>query len=191
MPILGIVASSQQRAFSVTGAYDSIATTTVGAGGAASITFSSIPSTYTHLQIRAIIRGTTSATNVDSIIRFNNDSTSGNYYYYHQLYGDGSSAISNNGNTDTTSTLYSFAPAANATANVFGGSVLDILDYSNTNKNKTIRSLHGYDNNGNGFLILRSGLWMQTSAVNRIDLTPLSGNFAQYSQFALYGIKGA
>jgi hypothetical protein len=190
MPILGIWASQITGKLSTPDGYQSIATTTVGAGGASSITFSSIPSTYTHLQIRAIIRGTTSAANVDSIIRFNNDSTSGNYYYYHQLFGSGSSATSNTGNTDTTSTLYSFAPADNANANVFGGSVLDILDYSNTNKNKTTRSLHGYDDNGSGFIILRSGLWMQTSAINRIDLTPLLGNFAQYSSFALYGIKG-
>lgn len=186
-----VLASLSEGITPSTNSYESIATVTVGSGGSASISFTSIPATYTHLQIRAIIRGTASATNVDSIIRFNNDSTIGNYYYYHQLYGDGSSATSNNANSDTTATLYSFAPAANATASVFGGSVLDILDYSNTNKYKTTRSLHGYDNNGNGFIILRSGLWMQTSAINRIDLTPSSNNFAQYSQFALYGIKGA
>lgn len=188
-PILGVLASAQQGAFAV-GDYESIATVTVGAGGSSSISFTSIPSTYTHLQIRAVTRSTNASANTDSIIRFNNDSTSGRYYYYHQLFGDGASAVSNTGNTDTTSTLFSFMPAASATASIFNASIVDILDYTNTNKNKTVRNLHGFDVNGaGGYVIFRSGLWMQTNAISQIDITSNAGNFAQYSSFALYGIK--
>ena len=57
-------------------------------------------------------------------------------------------------------------------------------------KYKTVRSLEGYDTNGGGKVELRSGLWMSTSAVNQIELTLSSNSFEQYSQFALYGIKG-
>jgi hypothetical protein len=68
---------------------------------------------------------------------------------------------------------------------------MDILDYANTSKNKTIRMLSGNDRNGSGDIILISGLWASTSAINQIDLRLESAaNFAQYSQFALYGIKG-
>ena len=68
-------------------------------------------------------------------------------------------------------------------------SVIDILDYANTNKYKTVRALHGSDANGSGLIALRSGNWRSTSAITRIDLTPSSNNFKQYSHFALYGVK--
>lgn len=68
--------------------------------------------------------------------------------------------------------------------------VVDILDYANTNKNKTIRVLAGVDNNGSGEVALNSGLWPSTSALNTIKILTTSGNLNQYSSFALYGIKG-
>ena len=67
---------------------------------------------------------------------------------------------------------------------------MDILDYSNTNKNKTLRQLAGTDNNGNGVVGLSSGLWQSTAAVASIDITAI-GSFSQYTSFALYGIKRA
>jgi hypothetical protein len=71
---------------------------------------------------------------------------------------------------------------------MFGALVIDILDYTNTNKNTTIRSLGGYDANGSGYLQLESMLWNNTAAINQIVLG--TGGWAQYSSFALYGIKG-
>jgi hypothetical protein len=181
MPILGIVASSQQRAFSVTGAYDSIATVTVGSGGASSITFSSIPSTYTHLQIRAIGKGA-NAGGRDILFQLNSDT--GSNYNSHQIYGNGSSAVAQAKGTSTNG-WFTYWDSAQ-----FGPAVMDILDYSNTNKNTTTRTLGGHDLNGSGFILLRSGLWMNTSAVTSISFFTDSGNFTEYSQFALYGIKG-
>jgi hypothetical protein len=168
-------------------AYESIATTTVGGGGSASITFSSIPSTYTHLQIRAISRQT--STGVNAYLQFNSDTSSANYTQ-HQLAGNGSTVSASATTTGTLSGAYLFYGASSSQgANVFGAAVIDILDYANTNKYKTGRSLSGYDNNGSGVLNLTSALWLSTSAISSITVLPQSANFAQYTQFALYGIK--
>ena len=79
----------------------------------------------------------------------------------------------------------------NSSASTFGTFIVDILDYKDTNKYKTIRGLAGTDNNGSGSVYFSSGLWMSTSAITRIDLAPNAGTlFNQNSSFALYGIKG-
>ena len=70
---------------------------------------------------------------------------------------------------------------------IFGTFIVDILDYANTNKYKTMRALDGFDANGSGYAVLWSGNWRSTSAVSTITIT--GGTFAQYSSFALYGIK--
>lgn len=174
----------------VAGSFESIATTTVGAGGAADVTFSSIPSTYSHLQIRCLVRGTTAATTVGFDVQFNSDT--GNNYSIHQLYGDGTSAAAYADATEPDINISS-VPAASASANIFGVAVVDILDYTSLNKYKTVRMLNGWDANGSGLAALFSGLWRNTSiaAIDTIKLFPSAGNFAQYSHFALYGIKAA
>lgn len=168
--------------------YESIATTTVGAGGASTITFSSIPSTYTHLQVRALARTDRTPTAYDyPAMRFNSDT--GSNYGIHYLEGDGSSVISG-GSTSLSSIYLSEITSAGATASIFGEFIVDILDYANTNKNKTTRLLGGYDKNGGGLMIFRSGLWLNTAAISTITIIPLTGpNFVQYSSFALYGVK--
>jgi hypothetical protein len=170
-----------------TGAYDSIASTTVGAGGASSVTFSSIPSTYTHLQIRAIARGSQADASDQIGLRFNSDS--GSNYAIHQMGSSGSSTFSTGGGSET-KMVPGYVTGANSAANVFGAAVIDILDYANTNKYKTVKGLTGYDVNGGGLTIMRSGLWMNTAAITNIVCLPDSGVFAQYTSIALYGIKG-
>jgi hypothetical protein len=164
-----------------------IATTTLNVA-ASSITFSSIPQDYTHLQIRGISRDARAVT-INSInIRFNSDS--GLNYSLHALNGNGSSATSF---AETSQSLAYIASSAGASAgaNIFSATVADILDYANTNKFKTLRSLTGVDLNGSGETKLWSGNWRSTSAITSISLTPNgSANFAQYSSFALYGLKG-
>jgi hypothetical protein len=167
--------------------YESIATVTVGSGGAANIEFTSIPSTYQHLQIRGIGRSTRSATIDDLGIRVNSDT--GSNYAYHLLRGDGTSVIAAAGATQTTGYAGRIA-ASTATSSVFGVAIIDILDYTNTNKYKTIRSLGSSDNNGNGNVEFGSTLWMNTNAITSILLYQPTYNFSQYSSFALYGIKG-
>jgi hypothetical protein len=145
--------------------------------------FSSIPSTFKHLQLRFSAQSTFSNIKV----YFNSDTSTSNYAF-HNLRGDGSA----------TSTLAFVSGGANSnllvnegmpqTGSNFGGGVIDILDYANTNKYKTSRTLAGYDTNGAGYVTLISSLWMSTSAISNIELT--FGTYSQNSKFALYGIKG-
>jgi hypothetical protein len=188
MPILGIIASSVLK---VTNSYESIATVTVGSGGSSTITFSSIPSTYKHLQIRALVKDNRSGVEFDNnYLRYNNDS--GSNYYSHQLSGNGSTASAFASGADTAA-IYTTAPGGSIGASIFSGVVIDILDYASTNKNKVTRSLHGFDSNSVGTVRLVSSLWSNTAAINRIDLitniSPAS-TIQEYSSFALYGIKG-
>jgi hypothetical protein len=190
-PILGIYASQiSGHLFAPSGAYDSIATTTVGSGGASSIDFTSIPSTYTHLQLRWILRTSRTSATADGVFfRFNADS--GSNYRTHSLGGDGSSAYAGASGSATGSPQIAPAPSSTATASVFSAGVFDILDYANTSKNKTIRNLTGFDANGSGYIELDSAVWLSTTAVNQLTIYPVVGpNFLQYSSFALYGIKG-
>jgi hypothetical protein len=190
-PILGIIASSM---LGVTNSYESIATTTLGSS-ASSVTFTSIPGTYKHLQIRAMMR-TPGTTGIYDYTRFNSDSASN--YSNHSLEGSGSSAISVAAAND--SFLRALAPT---NFGVYGAGttgypaigILDILDYADTNKFKTTRSLAGSDSNTvNGGIGLMSGCWRSTSAITSITILAYSGGsastFNQYSSFALYGIKG-
>ena len=170
--------------------FESIATTTVGSGGSSTITFSSIPGTYSHLQIRCIGRGTVAQGEMQIFARFNSDS--GSNYSNHLLRTDGASAFAIGSASDNKISGIVRMSAANATSGIFGGGVIDILDYANTNKYKTLRSLGGVDANGSGQIYYKSGLWMSTSAITSISIgIDDGGNFAQYSHFALYGIKAA
>jgi hypothetical protein len=183
-PILGIWASAQQLA--VNTAYESIATTTVGGGGSASVTFSSIPSTYTHLQIRGIANRTSGGDDNINLRVGNGSIDTGSNYSTHQMFGDGAGVTASG---TANASIITAIPCSSASSS-FGGFVIDILDYANVNKYKTVRILSGDDRNGSGYVILRSGNWRNTSAIDTISFIPNSGNISQYSSFALYGIKG-
>jgi hypothetical protein len=181
VPILGVIGSGiSSRLWAPAGAYDSISTATVTSGGTSSITFSSIPQTYTHLQIRGFTLGSVTAQDVK--LQFNSDTATN--YSIHYLQGNGTGA----GAAGLASQTYIEIGITGTTTSP-SGFVTDILDYTNTNKNKTARSLLGYDNNGSGYAILFSGYWNSTTAISTITLTPYSGTFNQYSSFSLYGIK--
>ena len=175
-----------------TNSYESIATVTIGSGGASNIEFSSIPATYTHLQIRLIAEGADVSgpgpMSLDVVV----NSDTGANYSRHRLYGDGSSAAADAGTSqaDMFGGLVNYSASVN---NIFGAAVIDILDYANTNKYKTLRSLSGYDANGSGYVMFLSGLWQSTSAITNIKIYPDNRSYTlrQHSSFALYGIKGA
>jgi hypothetical protein len=181
--IPGILASK----FTPQGDFESIATVTVGAGGAANIEFTSIPSTYTHLQVRLIARLSTADTGGNVFLQFNSDTASN--YSWHYVEGDGATANAG-ASANASQILCGRTTAATATAGQFGAAVIDILDYKNTNKYKTTRTLTGSDRNGAGVVRLDSGNWRNTNAITSIKLNPSTDNFVQYSQAALYGIKG-
>ena len=162
-----------------TNSYESIATVT---GSGSSVTFSSIPSTYKNLQIRYMdLSGVLAG---DIRLQFNSD-TAGNYSL-HNLYGDGSTAAAG-GAANTT--YIGVGVSGSSTYPSVG--VVDVLDYQNTNKYKTVRTLNGVDVNGaGGYAWFASGNWRNTNAVSSITLFINGYNFNANSSFALYGIKG-
>jgi len=164
-----------------------IATTLVGSGGSSNITFNDIPQSYKHLQLRALTFRTAEGNSLK--VTYNSDT--GNNYARHTIYGNGSS-VTASGNATTSFVELGWAGGAATT----GGSVciMDILDYANTNKYKTyktIRSLSGYDDNSTGRIAMWSSLWMSLDTITSLTFVPaVSGSFQQYSRFSLYGIKG-
>jgi hypothetical protein len=174
--LIGVIASSGIPAS--TNSYESIATVTIGAGGASTASFSSIPATYQHLQIRILAKTGDAGAFGSASMTINGAAGE----QRHEVYGTGSA-------TGSGSNASSFLAYVGGTAQ-FGVAIVDILDYADTNKTKTIRGLGGVDNNGSGIAAFTSGLETSTTAISSLTFTANSGNFAQYSSFALYGIKG-
>lgn len=163
--------------------FESIATAN-GTGSSRTITFSSIPSTYTHLQIRFMAL-TASSTDY-CILNFNGDTSTN--YTWHVIDGDGSAAnVFSQGNA--TYTYVNYDQSMNSTYPTTG--VIDIHDYANTSKFKTTKFINGIDRNGTGNVELHSALWRSTSAISSITLQLQAGsvNFATTTIFALYGIR--
>ena len=172
--------------------FESIATVTVGSGGASTITFSSIPSTYQHLQLRYTARTSRAINNDGLVVKFNGSSANYAYLGGHVLYGNGSSASAVAGwiGSSTAGGAIGQIPGANANSNVHGAGVVDFLDYGSTSKTKTVRTFHGQDNNGSGEVHLMSFFWNDTAAVTSMDINVGTGQaFVQHSTFALYGIR--
>lgn len=165
--------------------FESIATITTTGNP---ITFSSIPGTYKHLQLRII--GKSSNTTYSSIywtVRLNGDS--GNNYNSHSIYGNGSTAAAMYNGTYVDQMIAGeiVASGGGMASQNSSPMIIDLLDYSNTSKNTVIRSLGGFDGNGTGTIRFGSGLWMNTAAVTSISLF---GGDAGTLHAALYGIKG-
>jgi hypothetical protein len=192
MPILGVVASSTRQGQNVdAGVMFALQSIVIGSAGASSITFRNIPQTYTHLQIRGIARSNRNAANDSVFMQYNADT--GLNYSVHTLNGTGAamSLYGSPANTESNFTVGQIS-SLQSNAGVFGGFVIDILDYANTNKYKTQRSFGGFDNNGSGVIAFSSGSWRSFSAITSIVINAHPTNtYQQYSTFALYGIKGA
>lgn len=175
--ILGIVASGNYPR--VTSSYESIAT--VNASSASAVTFSSIIGTYKHLEVRiSTLTSTGTSIQLQSNLGLGTNS--------HQLFGNGSSAGARNSGVGTYGV---YIPSDTGIAT--GGSapcvaIIDLLDYANTNKNKTVRSLYGAEDNSSGIVLFNSAFWNSTSAITSLTFTPNSGTVT--GKFALYGIKG-
>ena len=168
--------------------FESIATTTVGSGGSSTITFASIPQTYSHLQLRMLARGTTGTTILENNVRYNGVTSA---YSRQLMYGDGASVTGDHRANGDSAFFMSWFAGGSAASNIFGVCLMDILDYTNTNKFTTTRVLTGVELNGSGYVGQVSSYFSSTSAISSIVITPLSGNYTEYSHFALYGIKAA
>jgi hypothetical protein len=186
MPIpLGVLAVAGAGG-GAAGAYD-LLETQVLSSSAASVTFTGLGSysDYQHLQIRAVGRSTSGDAQQQWRVILNSDS--GSNYAYHRLFGNGSSVLSQ-GFSSQSSARIGYLPTSNATANAFGALVVDVLDYANTSKNTTLRSLSGADTFS--IISMQSVLWNNTAAVTSITLQDSgANNLATGSRFSLYGIK--
>jgi hypothetical protein len=192
MPILGIMASAiSGNLWAPAGAYDSIATYTVPtASTTTTITFNNIPSTYAHLQVR--VWGYNDSGSDRSLeYKFNNDASA--IYANHYLLGSGATVTA--GAATAANYCYSFDAASrqrgfngdSTKASVF---IIDVLDYTNTNKYKTVRALGGWDGNGTGYIGLASNLWQSTAAISRLDFTmPYASSYSANTIISLYGVK--
>ena len=188
MPILGTIAS-QVPANIPAGSFESIQTAS-GTGSSGSITFSSIPQTYKHLQLRFLSRTTQNApgySETDVKLQLNGDT--GANYSHHRIMGTGSYTVTAAG-VPSTNQIIVWSTIASGVSNVYTSGVIDFLDYTSTSKYKTVRALHGQDFNGGGNVLLVSGLWMNTAAISSLSMTLYSDSFTTASNFALYGIKG-
>ena len=159
--------------------YEPIATQTLGAS-ATSVTFSSIPSTYTDLVLVLVAKTTSSGQNL--YINFNNDFTS--LYSRTLMFGNGSTAGSNRNSSQTA--ILDFYVGLNVSGDSLH--IINIMNYSNTTTNKTILWRNGRTGEATQAIV---GLYRSTSAINRIDLSCLGLNIATGSTFTLYGIAAA
>jgi hypothetical protein len=215
MPIIGTLANSSSRGFgglrtfiTETGAYNSIQTANVGAGGQAYIEFTNIPSTYKHLQIRYVAQDNRTTYGHDQIRMqvgsSNTLDTNSTAYVYHYARGNGATTDGQNfpsSSGDNASIQLNTASGTNVSPGSWGAGIIDITDYSNTSKIKVIKYFSGVDLNGDGSgrgavpgrIVFGTGMWNGTNglnAINIIKLFPENGSlFNQHSRFALYGIK--
>jgi hypothetical protein len=195
-PLLpGIIASGiSGHLFTPEGSAYEIAKYTVPSGGISEVTFA-VPSGYRHIRLETSVRGNRTPVTYDGFnMRFNGDS--GSNYSYHTVYGDGR-AGGPFAEAGTSSSAISVAqvPGSASLANSFGAAIIDVLDHASTTKNKTVRSLNGYESNTTGYsniysaIAFTTGAWYNTSAVSSITLIPQNSPFQQYSTFTLIGYK--
>jgi hypothetical protein len=184
MPVLGIVASGiSGNLFTASGAYDSIATV-VGNGSSDTVTFSSIPQTYKHLQVRWQAKGQNGATGTNQLIwRANGDGTATNYWDHRLIIG-GSSWIAQASNSNQIT-----SGVMNDGTTQWAGGYFDIYDYTSTIKHKAVKSPHGGDTPSGAQGHYTSHLWRNTAAITSLSFTFTSNLLKAGTQFSLYGVK--
>jgi len=189
--LLGIL-NSQAAAAGGAGAYD-LLETQVLTSSATSVTFTGLGSytDYKHLQIRATLRDAYPSAGLPysaGINAFFNGNNTG--YARHRLVGNGSSVTSANISSYSVIDIDCGMPNDGAyPSGEFGGVVIDILDFSDTNKNTTLRALGGGAVTHQPEIVLTSGLWDNTSAVTSITLGSSLHQFKATSRFSLYGVR--
>ena len=169
--------------------YTLIASSTVGAGGASSISFSSIPSTYTDLVIKLSTRDTDASANNGYVLMTFNGSTSS--YSARQLRGSGSAVVSGLGGTTNIDVAIGGAmDSAGNTTNTFSNIEVVIPNYAGSSYKSTSSDAVGENNATAAYSGFVAGLWSNTAAITSISFAP-TVLFAQYSTAYLYGVKNA
>lgn len=166
--------------------YEPIATTTLSSA-TSTFAFTSIPSTYTDLRI--VLTGTVSVNGKGLAARFN--SVGGTAYSYSYIYGDGTTAGSSDDGGGFDYAWFGYTAAASNTVPCLA--TMDIFSYTSS-INKTYLSTMSIDKNGSGQQENGTGLWINTSAINRIDIGCYgfgSANLNAGMTITLFGIKAA
>jgi len=165
-----------------------ISSVTVGSGGAANIEFTSIPATYTDLQVLTSFRASDSGTWQSALVTFNSATTN---FGVRRLYAYGGSTTGSDSYSGGSNMTGHFATYNSATANVFSNGSIYIPNYTGST-NKSMSSDSVTENNAaDNILGLTAGLWSNTAAITSIKFVPYTGNFMQYSTAYLYGISNA
>lgn len=192
MPIIGSLAGASSRGLgglgtfvlaTSSGSFESIASYKLGTNSA-SFDFTSIPSTYAHLQIRIYSRNTGNDNKFK--LTFNGDSTDSNYY--NQAFYSGSGAM---GGWSYNYPWIGYGPESSNNSSLFSGYTIDIHDYANANKKKNTRSIGGYGVVSGGYFWYQNHSWVTAAVINRIEVTSLGTAFGTGSVCSLYGIKGS
>lgn len=185
MPIIGTIASSRRAAFAPA-SFESIASTTLGSNQS-TITFNNIPQTFQHLQLRVSAIQDTGNDWRGGYINFNDD-VANNY----TSYNTGGGGSGNVGGGAATVATVNFLGAGWSSLLFPGVSIVDIIDYTNTNKFKGVRTFNGIERNGTPRDVQYANtVWRNTSAITKIVITVNAPNYVTGSSFALYGIKAA
>lgn len=186
MPILGAIAASISGNL-ITGSYESISTNTLSSNSNV-VNITSIPSTYKHLQLRIFARHSGTVGIADATVYFNGDENANYTKSWTFTFDGGGPYTSRSLNSNGFSMGYF---ANNGSSSVFGSFVLDILDYTNTNKHKTAQYLNGVEKTSSGTTVILhgTGSWLNTAAVSSIRIS-CGEAITAGSTFALYGIKG-
>jgi len=177
---------------------EAIATTYLEAD-AASVTFSSIPATYEHLQLRLNAKSnrTNSSDDVQIYLGDSSDSPvdTGSDYYSHYLLGEGDNDGAGVNESTNLRIMRVTGSKTDEDAANYGSTVIDIFDYANANKNTTVLGIGGLagDSSGSGTLVaLSSGIWETASAVTAVRVEAMDGSgWIRGSEFTLYGLKSS
>jgi hypothetical protein len=164
-----------------------IASVSQAVNGSGLKTLTNIPQNFTHLQLRMYSRDLFSTTPAYTYMRFNGDT--GNTANNHNIRGNGSTLFAEANAINLNYVITVPIPSANALTNAYGATIIDILDYTNTNKNKVARAFSGYDLNGSGNVGVYTGLWKNTAAITSIGIGSAYQEDAAFFRVDLYGIS--
>ena len=165
--------------------YTLISSVTVGSGGAASMTFSSIPANYTDLSVLISARSTDAGGGDYVVVRPNGATT--NFTFRSIASYDSATPVSENGTLE----FYTPIPAAGSTSNTFGSTNLYIPNYASSNYKSASQEGVNQLNSTSGAQMLNANLWSNTAAITSLTLVCLFANFAQHTTAYLYGISNA
>lgn len=170
------------------GSYELIATQIL-TGYPTSVTFSSIPQTYKHLQLRFTTKSDFGGDTAILTMRLNGNS--GTNYNWHQVQAAGGGSITSTSGGPEAQIRLGEMPALYGSTGAINGGIIDIVDYTSTTNFKTIRAVNGMNASTGSNVGLRSGLFRNTAAVTSVSMQGLTSTVTLGSRFSLYGIKGA